>query len=90
VSTVGIRELADRASAVVSEVERTGEPAFVTRRGRPVAVVLPINEDDLLDFVLAHAPEYVRDMREADEAIERGEHGASLDDVLAALDRESA
>jgi hypothetical protein len=53
-------------------------------------VVLPISEDDLYDYVLANAPEYVRDMRGADERIARGEHGRPLEDVLAELDRESA
>jgi prevent-host-death family protein len=90
VATVGIRELADRASAVVSKVESTGEPAFITRRGRPVAVVLPISEDDLYDYVLSTAPEYVRDMREADKAIANLEYGRPLDEVLAELDGESA
>jgi prevent-host-death family protein len=89
-ATVGIRELADRASGVVSEVESTGEPAFITRRGKPVAVVLPISEDDLYDYVLSNAPEYVRDMREADKAIANLEYGRPLDEVLAELDGESA
>ena len=89
-TAVGIRDLADRASAVVAEVEHSGAPVFITRRGRPVAVVLPISEDDLYDYVLANAPEYVRDMRGADERIARGEPGRPLEDVLAELDRESA
>jgi antitoxin (DNA-binding transcriptional repressor) of toxin-antitoxin stability system len=74
----------------VSEVESTGEPAFITRRGKPVAVVLPISEDDLYDYVLSNAPEYVRDMREADKAIANLEYGRPLDEVLAELDGESA
>ena len=89
-ATVGIRDLADRASAVVSKVESTGEPAFITRRGRPVAVVLPISEDDLYDYVLSNAPKYVRDMREADKALANLEYGRPLDEVLAELDGESA
>jgi prevent-host-death family protein len=53
VSTIGIRDLANHASAVVDEVSRTGRPALVTRNGRPVAVLAAIDEDELLDFVLA-------------------------------------
>ena len=35
--TIGVRELKQRLSEVLSEVERTGEPVAVTRRGRTVA-----------------------------------------------------
>lgn len=85
-STVGIRELAERASAVVSEVTESGRPMLVTRRGRPVAAVVPIDEEELLDHVLAHAPEYVADMRTADEAIAGGGRGRPADEVFAELD----
>lgn len=81
---VGIRELAERASAVVSEVERTGRPVLLTRRGRPVAVVSAIDEDAFYDHVLANAPAYVRDMREAEDRYARGESDSRpLDEVLA-------
>lgn len=85
--TVGIRQLADHASSVVGDVERTGHPVIITNRGRPVAVVSPINEDAFYDYVLANAPEYVRDMREAEERYERGESDSRpLSEVLADLD----
>lgn len=84
--TVGIRELAERASAVVSEVQRTGHPVIVTNRGRPVAVVSAIDEDAFYDYVLAHAPEYVRDMRETEDRYARGESDSRpLHEVLAEL-----
>ena len=87
--TVGIRELADRASSVVSEVERTGHPVLVTRRGRPVAVVTAIDEDAFYDYVLANAPEYVRDMRDAEDRFARGDSDSRpLHEVLAELDAE--
>jgi prevent-host-death family protein len=89
--SVGIRELADRASSVVSEVEATGHPVLVTRRGRPVAVVSAIDEDALYDYILGNAPEYVRGMRDADERYERGESDSRpLHEVLAELDAEDA
>ena len=34
---IGVRELKQRPGEVLSEVERTGEPVSVTRRGRTVA-----------------------------------------------------
>ncbi len=88
--TVGVRDLGQRASAVVADVEKTRQPTLVTRHGRPVAVLMPIDENDFYDYVLAHAPEYVRDMREADVAIDRGERGRPLDEVLVELDAEGA
>jgi prevent-host-death family protein len=86
--SIGVRELAERASAVIAEVERSGEPALVTRRGRPVAAVVPIDIDDLHDFVLAHAPEYVRGRREAEAEIARGVRGVALEEALAELDHD--
>jgi prevent-host-death family protein len=89
--SVGIRELADRASSVVSEVETTGHAVLVTRRGRPIAVLSAIDEDAFYDYVLAHAPEYVQGMRDADERYGRGESDSRpLHEVLAELDAEDA
>lgn len=35
-ATIGVRELKQRLSEVLHEVERTGESVSITRRGRPV------------------------------------------------------
>lgn len=85
-ATIGIRELANHTSAVVDEVSRTGRPALVTRNGRPVAVLAAIDEEELLDHVLANAPEYVRSMRKAETEIARGKRGRNLEDVLSDLE----
>lgn len=86
--TVSIRELARNASSVVDEVSRTGQPALVTKRGAPIAALVAVDADQLEDFILANAPEYVRSMRAADEAIARGEPGIPLADAIAELDAE--
>jgi prevent-host-death family protein len=87
--TVGIRELADRASAVIGDVDRTGKAIIVTNRGRPVAVVSPIDEDAFYDYVLAHAPEFALDMREAEERYAKGDSDSRpLEEVLAELDED--
>lgn len=70
-ATIGIRELANHTSAVVDEVNRTGRPTLVTKNGRPVAVLAAIDEEELLDHVLANSPEYVRSMRTAEREITR-------------------
>jgi len=85
--TVSIRDLANKASAVVDEVAKSGKPAVVTKRGKPVAAVVPIDPDALDDWVLANAPEYVKAMREADRDLVTGKTG-SLDDLRGELTAE--
>lgn len=66
---IGVKELKATASAVIDRVESGG--AFViTRRGRPAAVLLPVEEAE--DLVLANADEYVRMRREARTAFAKG------------------
>jgi prevent-host-death family protein len=50
--SVGIRELRQQASRFLREVER-GETIEVTDRGRPVALLVPVPNDDRLDGLLA-------------------------------------
>jgi len=87
-ATVGIRELANHASAVVDEVNRTGRPMLVTKNGKPIAVLAAVDEDALLDFALENAPEYVRSMKRAEREVAKGERGRLLEDVLADLEKE--
>jgi PHD/YefM family antitoxin component YafN of YafNO toxin-antitoxin module len=73
VSTIGVRELARRASSIVNDIEQKKEPALVTRRGRPVVYMLPVDSEEFEDFVLAHAPEFVEGMAAADDELAAGE-----------------
>lgn len=70
--TVSVRQLADHTSRVVRTVEETGKATFITKRGRPVAVLAPVDADGLLDHVLANAPEYIASIRQADENLTSG------------------
>lgn len=72
-STIGVRELARNASAIINELDETKEPALITRRGRPVAYMLPVDSEQFEDFVLANAPEFVKGMADADRELARGE-----------------
>ena len=83
-ATVSVRELARNASAIVRRVTDTGRPAVVTRRGEPVAVVLPLDPDEFEDYVLANAPRFVRSMREADRDLAVG-RTAEAGDFFASL-----
>jgi prevent-host-death family protein len=66
---IGVKELKATASAVIDRVE-AGSAYVVTRRGRPAAVLMPIEEAE--DVVLANADEYVRMRREARAAYAEG------------------
>jgi prevent-host-death family protein len=86
-SAIGIRELAKHASAIVNDVEQTKEPALITRRGRPVAYMLPVDSEEFEDFVLAHAPQFVEGMATADAELAAGAT-TSLADVRGELEAE--
>lgn len=57
---IGIKELKATASSVIETVEG-GSAYVVTKRGRPAAVLLPVEEAE--DLVLANADEFVRQRR---------------------------
>jgi prevent-host-death family protein len=71
--SIGIRELGRSLSAVVREIRQTREPTVVTDRGRPVVLMLPIDEAQLEDFVLANAPAFVASMQAADRELAAGQ-----------------
>lgn len=66
---IGVKELKATASAVIEQVE-AGAAYVVTKRGRPAAVLLPV--DEAADLVLANADEYVRMRREGRAAHAKG------------------
>jgi prevent-host-death family protein len=70
---MGIREFARHVSRYVEQVERTGRPLVLTRHGKPVAALIAIDAADLEDFVLAHAPNFVANLRDADRELAAGE-----------------
>jgi prevent-host-death family protein len=74
---IGIKELKNTASRVIEEVE-SGERVVVTKRGRPTALILSM--EDAEDFVLAYAEEYVEMRREGRREYAAGETVA-LEDI---------
>ena len=74
---IGVKELKATASAVIDDVEG-GAAYVITKRGRPAAVLLPIEEAE--DLILANADEFVRMRKEARAAHTRG-RSTSLGDV---------
>ncbi len=86
--TIGIRELSNNASSVVEEVSRSGRPTLVTKNGKPVPALVAVDEDALLDYVLATSPEYVRTINLAQTEIALGNRGRDLEEVLDERDAE--
>jgi prevent-host-death family protein len=85
--TISIRDLGRRPSQVIDEVVRTGRPAIVTRHGRPVTALVALDPDELEDYVLAHAPEFVRATRAADADLRAG-RARTADEVFAELEQD--
>jgi PHD/YefM family antitoxin component YafN of YafNO toxin-antitoxin module len=83
--TIGVRELARHASSIINDIEQNKEPTLVTRRGRPVVYMLPVDSEEFEDFVLAHAPQFVDGMAAADVELTAGET-VSLAEVRAELE----
>ena len=79
---VNMRELARSTSRVVDSVHRSGKAALVTRAGRPVVAMIPIDDAALEDWVLAHSPAFVASLRTADADV-RAARAMSLDEFLA-------
>jgi len=81
-AVVNVRELSRRTSSVLNKVTSSNCPTLVTRGGRPVAALVPIDPGALEDWVLATAPEFVAGMRAADRELRTGKT-VSLETFLA-------
>jgi len=74
---IGIKQLKNTASRVIEDVE-AGERVIVTKRGRPAAVIMSIQDAE--DFVLAHAEEFV-EMRLSGRKAHRAGRSIARDDL---------
>ncbi len=66
---IGIKELKATASQVIDDVE-DGAAYVITKRGRPAAVLLPVEEAE--DIVLANADEFLKMRRQARADLKAG------------------
>lgn len=53
--TAGVRELKNRTSEFLRRT-RTEGPVIITSHGKPVAAMIPLEPDEVEDFLLAHSP----------------------------------
>ena len=54
-AVVGIRELSRDTSRIIKQFEESGEPVVVTREGRPIGALVPVDQRQVEDIVLATA-----------------------------------
>lgn len=77
---VNVRELKAKASEYLALAEK-GENIVIMSRGKPRAAILPLREEDLEDFILAHHPRF-RQMIEKSLRSHRKEGGIPIEDIL--------
>jgi prevent-host-death family protein len=70
-AAIGIRDLKVHASDIVKRAE-AGESILVTRRGKPVAVMLPFGIE-AEDLILAHAPTFIKLREEGRSELRKGQ-----------------
>ncbi len=80
--SVSIRQLANDASRIVRDVTETGLPRIITKHGRAVAIIAPIDDDKLAAVLLKSLPDLVEGLEDALQERASGK-GTDLDDVEA-------
>jgi antitoxin (DNA-binding transcriptional repressor) of toxin-antitoxin stability system len=70
---INARELARHSAQVLTSVVASRRAALVTRGGKPVAAIVPVDSAALEDWILANAPEFVRGMSQADKEFAGGQ-----------------
>ncbi|MBK5092014.1 MAG: type II toxin-antitoxin system Phd/YefM family antitoxin [Actinobacteria bacterium] len=69
--TVGIRELKNRTSEYIRRVRSEG-PLIITSNGRPLAAMIPLEPEEVEDFLIAHSPRVKEAIRKGLRDIEKG------------------
>ncbi len=70
--TVTVRDLARNTAAVIQDVEFSGRLAPMTRNGKPVAALVPVDKAALEDWLHTHAAEFARAAAAADADLAAG------------------
>lgn len=58
-----VKELQKDTSGIISRVEK-GEDVIITKRGKPAAVIYPLSEDEIEDYMIEHSPSIRRKIEE--------------------------
>ena len=78
---VNVRELHDRTAEILREV-KNGNPVFVTRYGKPIAVIRDLAEEDLEGLVMLSDPKLRKGLDEARADVAAG-RVSELNDLMA-------
>lgn len=78
---VNVRDLHDRTAEILRDV-KNGNPIFVTRYGKPIAVIRDLAEDDLEGLVMLSDPKLRQGLDEARADVAAG-RVSDLDDLIA-------
>lgn len=62
-----------QADRIVRELRKGKKEFVITDRGRPLAIIIPMNKEELEDYTLATHPEFSEMRNRAREEIEAGE-----------------
>jgi prevent-host-death family protein len=60
VAIIGVRELVRTSKDILARVVDQNEPFVITRHGKPVAALVPVDPADAERYILAAAPEMIR------------------------------
>jgi prevent-host-death family protein len=71
-ATISLRELARNTSGVIQDMQASGRPALVTRNGKPVAALVPIDAAALEEWLLGRAAAFTRAAAEEDPDLAAG------------------
>ena len=88
-AVISVRALLRDAAAVFEGMERDREPVLITRRGRPVAALVPVDSEQAEAMILSSAPELIESRRRAENARAEG-RTTPLEVALRDLDAEEA
>lgn len=66
-----IKELQKDASGIITMVER-GEDVIVTKHGKPAAVIYPLSEDVIEDYLIQHSPTIRKKIEEGMKDVKEG------------------
>ncbi|MBM3302061.1 MAG: type II toxin-antitoxin system prevent-host-death family antitoxin [Deltaproteobacteria bacterium] len=69
--TAGVRELKNRTSEFLRRT-RTEGPVIITSHGRPIAAMIPLEPDEVEDFLLAHSPRIQAAVKRGTKDVESG------------------
>jgi prevent-host-death family protein len=71
-ATVGLRELSRETGKVIEDVQESGEPMLILRRGTPIAALVPVDAENRNRLLLEGLPSFIAERKAAEEGIAAG------------------